>query len=85
MHRWYCYLATPGYYRRFGFEPAGTYGVFRPPGPLDNPHFMVRRLGHLDEGWRGAFTYWWRHVRGRILVQLSKEAVSAGYRAPGSV
>lgn len=56
-------VGDPGYYRRFGFEPAGNYGIFRPPGPLDDPHFMIRRLGHLDEGWRGAFTYCWEEAR----------------------
>ena len=57
-------LGDPGYYRRFGFEPAGTYGIFHPPAGRDDPHFMVRRFEHLGEGWRGAFAYCWEGAPG---------------------
>lgn len=57
-------LGDPAYYRRFGFKPAGTYGIFHPPARLDDPHFMVRRFGELGEGWRGAFAYCWEDAPG---------------------
>lgn len=57
-------LGDPGYYQRFGFEPAGAYGIVHPPGALNDPHFMIRRLGPLGEGWRGAFAYCWEDALG---------------------
>lgn len=52
-------LGDPGYYRRFGFEPAGASGIVHPPGAPDDPHLMIRRLGRPGGGWRGAFAYCW--------------------------
>ena len=52
-------LGDPGYYRRFGFEPADTYGIFYPPVGPGDPHFMIRRLRDLGGGWAGAFVYCW--------------------------
>jgi putative acetyltransferase len=37
-------LGDPGYYRRFGFEPAGAFGIVYPPVGPDDPHFQVRRF-----------------------------------------
>ncbi len=52
-------LGDPGYYRRFGFEPSGPYGIVYPPVGEDDPHFQVRRLGAFDSTLRGPFRYCW--------------------------
>ena len=46
----------PGYYPRFGFEPASRIGI-RPPGPLPDEVFMVRRLGAFDAAYHGTVAY----------------------------
>ena len=51
-------LGSPDYYRRFGFEPAVTYGISYPPAGPDNPAFQVRRLG-VDRPPGGEFRYCW--------------------------
>jgi predicted N-acetyltransferase YhbS len=52
-------LGNPGYYRRFGFEPAARYGItYRPVGP-GNPHFMVRAFSTDLADRRGDFVYCW--------------------------
>ncbi len=45
-------LGHPGYYPRFGFEPARAHGI-EPPSPELAPAFMVRRLAAYDPGLRG--------------------------------
>ncbi len=52
-------LGSPGYYRRFGFEPSGPLGVVYPVVGADHPDFMVRRLPEYDPSLRGAVTYCW--------------------------
>ncbi|MEW9529733.1 GNAT family N-acetyltransferase [Microbispora sp. NPDC049125] len=49
-------LGAPGYYSRFGFEPAGRHGVI-PPVAEWGPYFQVRVLGHTARPPRGEFTY----------------------------
>ncbi|HTT88473.1 MAG TPA: N-acetyltransferase [Acidimicrobiales bacterium] len=52
-------LGNPRYYRRFGFEPAGPFGIYYPPAGKDDPHFQVRRLRSFDPALRGEFIYCW--------------------------
>jgi predicted N-acetyltransferase YhbS/endonuclease/exonuclease/phosphatase family metal-dependent hydrolase len=55
-------LGAPGYYMRFGFEPASGLGVFYGPAGPDNPHFMVRRLPGYDDATkelRSEYRYCW--------------------------
>jgi putative acetyltransferase len=52
-------LGDPGYYGRFGFEPAGPLGLSYPPVGADNPHFQARRLPAYDAALRGEFRYCW--------------------------
>jgi putative acetyltransferase len=52
-------LGDPGYYGRFGFEPAGRYGIqYAAVGP-DNPHFMIYRCSDAEPSARGNYTYCW--------------------------
>jgi putative acetyltransferase len=52
-------LGDPGYYGRFGFEPASRWGItYAGVGEAD-PHFQVRRLRRFDASWRGTFVYCW--------------------------
>jgi putative acetyltransferase len=51
-------LGDPGYYERFGFEPAGSFGVWYPPAGRDSPHFMVRRSAAFSEC-PGEYRYAW--------------------------
>ena len=48
-------LGAPGYYARFGFEPAARLGV-EAPDPAWGEHFQARRLGTY-RGQRGPFRY----------------------------
>jgi predicted N-acetyltransferase YhbS len=57
-------LGAPAYYARFGFEPAGPFGIVYPPVGADSPHFMVRRFVPADRGPRGEFRYCWEPRRG---------------------
>jgi putative acetyltransferase len=52
-------LGDPGYYRRFGFEPAGPLGLVYAPVGAGNPHFQARRLTQYRAPLRGNFTYCW--------------------------
>jgi putative acetyltransferase len=52
-------LGHPGYYARFGFEPAGPLGIHYRAVGADNPNFMVRRLAGYDPSYCGDFTYCW--------------------------
>jgi putative acetyltransferase len=52
-------LGAPGYYKRFGFEPAGPAGIVYPPVGRENPHFQLRRLAGWRPSLRGDFTYCW--------------------------
>jgi predicted N-acetyltransferase YhbS len=54
-------LGNPGYYRRFGFEPAGDFDIHYEPVGAGNPHFMLRRLGG-EALPHGMFTYCWEHA-----------------------
>lgn len=49
-------LGHPGYYPRFGFQPAAEYGI-TPPVPGWAPYFQVRPLSAYDPAIRGAFAY----------------------------
>ena len=51
-------LGSPVYYGRFGFEPAGRYGLVYPPVG-DDEHFQVWRSGTFDASWTGDVTYCW--------------------------
>ena len=52
-------LGDPGYYGRFGFEPAGPLGlVYGPVGP-DSCHFQLRRLSAFAHAPRGVVRYCW--------------------------
>lgn len=54
-------LGHPGFYLRFGFEPASAFGISY--GPLDREPdtrpFMVRRLHAFDPALRGVYRYAW--------------------------
>jgi len=52
-------LGDPGYYRRFGFEPAGRFGVWHQPAGRDNPHFMLRRFPSFSGCPPGQYRYAW--------------------------
>lgn len=52
-------LGDPGYYRRFGFEPAHSLGITYPPVGADSPYFLVRRLTAYDPSHQGDFVYGW--------------------------
>ncbi|HXC75976.1 MAG TPA: N-acetyltransferase [Candidatus Acidoferrum sp.] len=52
-------LGSPGYYRRFGFEPSGPLNISYPRVAVDDPHFQVRRLSAFDPSFSGNFTYCW--------------------------
>jgi len=52
-------LGDPGYYGRFGFEPAGGLGITYAALHGPDPHFMARRLRDYDRGVSGVFTYCW--------------------------
>lgn len=49
-------LGDPVYYSRFGFRPAGEYGI-EPPLPEWVPHFQVLALPAYDPSVRGMFVY----------------------------
>jgi putative acetyltransferase len=51
-------LGDPDYYRRFGFQPAGTLDIHYLPVGADNPHFQVLRLGDHDAP-SGDYVYRW--------------------------
>lgn len=52
-------LGSPGYYGRFGFEPASRYGIIYPPAGPDSPYFQLRRRGADAPQVRGEFVYCW--------------------------
>jgi putative acetyltransferase len=52
-------LGSPGYYGRFGFEPAGPLGIIYRQVGADNPDFQVRRFPTYDPSYRGDFRYCW--------------------------
>ncbi|MFG3341181.1 GNAT family N-acetyltransferase [Glycomyces sp. NPDC048151] len=49
-------LGDPGYYGRFGFEPAARYGI-EPQEPEWEPAFQLRRLANWRDTLRGRYTY----------------------------
>lgn len=52
-------LGSPGYYGRFGFEPAAPLHIhYRPVGER-NPAFQLRRLATYDPSYRGDYAYCW--------------------------
>jgi predicted N-acetyltransferase YhbS len=57
-------LGDPGYYERFGFEPAGPLGIYYCPVGRDDPHFQVCRLATPDLSLRGEFRYCWEGPNG---------------------
>ena len=53
----------PAYYRRLGFEAAGTYGFRRPSLRIPEPAFQVFRLPSFDATLSGTLVYpdaFWR-------------------------
>jgi putative acetyltransferase len=52
-------LGNPGYYGRFGFEPAGALGIVYEVVGQDSPYFQLRRLSAFDDSIRGVFRYCW--------------------------
>jgi putative acetyltransferase len=52
-------LGNPGYYSRFGFEPAGPLNIWYAPVGKGDPHFQVRRLSAYDPTYNGEFKYCW--------------------------
>ena len=54
----------PGYYPRFGFEPAQELGLVKPDASVPDEAFMVRRLAAYTDA-----------VRGRILYPASYDAL----------
>ena len=52
-------LGEPGYYERFGFEPAAPLGLSYPPVGAGNPHFQARKLPGYAKALRGEFDYCW--------------------------
>ena len=52
-------LGDPRYYGRFGFEPAGPFGIVYPPVGADSPYFQVRWLTRVDPSLHGQFRYCW--------------------------
>jgi putative acetyltransferase len=52
-------LGNPGYYLRFGFEPAGPLGLTYAPAGAGSPNFQARRLDDYDAQARGTFSYCW--------------------------
>ncbi len=52
-------LGRPGYYSRFGFEPAAPLGITYTPAGAGNPAFQVRRFPGYDPSCRGSYTYCW--------------------------
>jgi putative acetyltransferase len=52
-------LGDPGYYERFGFEPAGPLDLTYAPVGVGNPHFQARRLPGYTAALRGEFNYCW--------------------------
>jgi putative acetyltransferase len=61
-------LGLPGYYSRFGFEPAGPLGIDCPSVGSDNPHFLIRKLETYSPDCRGEFRYCWELASGRSMV-----------------
>ena len=49
-------VGAPGFYRRFGFEPAERYGVVA-PDPTWGEHFQLRRLTAWQDNLHGPFRY----------------------------
>jgi predicted N-acetyltransferase YhbS len=54
-------LGDPGYYERFGFEPARDLDIHYEPVGAGNPHFLARRLG-AEPLPTGMFTYCWEQA-----------------------
>jgi putative acetyltransferase len=52
-------LGDPGYYGRFGFEPAGRFRIFYGPAGDANPHFQAHPLSGFDESLQGEVRYCW--------------------------
>ena len=52
-------LGSPAYYGRFGFEPAGAFGIVYPPVGADDEHFQIWRGAAFDPSWRGEVRYCW--------------------------
>jgi predicted N-acetyltransferase YhbS len=54
-------LGDPGYYERFGFQPARDFDIHYEPVGAGNPHFVVRRLDTAPLP-SGMFTYCWEQT-----------------------
>ena len=52
-------LGSPVYYGRFGFEPAGSFGIVYPPVGAGDEHFQIWRGSAFDPSWRGDVRYCW--------------------------
>ena len=47
----------PGYYPRFGFEPAAEHGLEKPLASIPDEAFMVRKLSAYSDAVRGKIVY----------------------------
>lgn len=52
-------LGDPGFYGRFGFEPASGLGIEYSAVGRGDPHFQARRLSRFDQSLHGEFRYCW--------------------------
>ncbi len=55
---------APGYYARFGFQPAGQHGFRKPSLRIPDPAFQVLRLAAYEDWMTGTLVYsdaFWRH------------------------
>ena len=52
-------LGDPGFYGRFGFQPAGPLGIHYLPAGAANPHFQALHLSGGHEALIGNYAYSW--------------------------
>ena len=52
-------LGDHGYYGRFGFQPAGQFGIHYLSAGVSTPHFQVLQLGGQHEAFSGNYVYSW--------------------------
>jgi putative acetyltransferase len=72
-------LGNPGYYLRFGFEPASMHGIWYSQGGPGDPHFMVRRLSAFTECPKGEYRYTWEGPRTPGPPETGKQARCSAY------
>jgi putative acetyltransferase len=67
-------LGDPGYYSRFGFQPAARYGITYRPVGANNPHFMVRAFSPVPDNLDLDYTYCWEKADPSGLLRSRKPA-----------